>query len=175
MSTTLGSMPASGTTENGVLEVAFTSGSQEGTATITAEASNGVSTTTTIAISESQPGQLTLEVSPQTLAPEEESSTVTATAVDPWGNPVAGQTVRIGVEGDGVLGAVGGSEVITRTTNASGQVTATFTRGAVSGVAGVRAELLRPDGSGGYEVIYENRKEIILGAHMNYVPIMTRP
>jgi hypothetical protein len=172
--TSLGSMPASASVENGYVDVTFTSGVGVGAATITAETGNGVSAGTTIRIADPVPDGVTLEVSPATLGAGDDTATLTATATDPWGDPVAGQTVRIGVEGDGKYGTIAGGEVMTGTTNAAGQVTATFIRTADSGEVGIRAELLVSEGDD-FEVIYEDRQRISLDTNQLYLPTIQRP
>jgi hypothetical protein len=74
-----------------------------------------------------------------------------ATVLDNYGNPVVGQSVRLVVSDDDgreVNGTIEGSAVYTGTTDANGQVSATFTK--VEGntyLATVNAEALEPDGA----------------------------
>jgi hypothetical protein len=172
LSAILGTIPATVTTQNGVAEAIFTSGSTEGTATITAETDNGVSATTEILIQPPAPDAIALDA-PSSLAPTETTAPLTATVVDRWGNPVEGATVRIGVEGDGTVGAIAGGEVLTGTTNTAGQVSGTFTRIAVSGEAGVRAELLSSEG-GDDRVALSDRQVIDLEARQIFLPLALR-
>jgi len=176
LGTDLGSLPATATTVDGVATVTFTSGAAEGTATLTAQVPSGTGDTAMILVQAAPPDGLGLDVTPTTLDDDATSAGLTATITDTYGNPVAGALVRIGVEGDGLRGTLSdGSEVITGTTNAAGQVTATFRRVALSGEAAVRAELLSPDGAGGYRVAREDRKIIRLGAgHQVFLPLTIR-
>jgi hypothetical protein len=72
-----------------------------------------------------QPGAVTLDLaaSPVDLAGSEPASALVVTMRDQWGDPVANQTGRSGVNDDrGAKGTLNGSEVMTATTNAQGQL-----------------------------------------------------
>ena len=176
LGTTLGSLPATATTVDGMARVTFTSGAAQGLATLTAQSPGGASDTATILIETAPPDELRLEVAPEVLDEATNTASLTATVTDAYGNPVAGALVRIGVEGDGLRGTLSdGSEAMTGTTNGAGQVTAVFQRVAQSGSAGVRAELLSPDGTGGQRVAREDRKIISLGTpHRVFLPLAIR-
>ncbi|MBX3013209.1 MAG: VWA domain-containing protein [Caldilineaceae bacterium] len=144
INTTLGTVnPTVGTTQNGLVQLTFTAGTQEGDATIMA-AVGGASAQTALSIRNPLPDRLDLVATPTDLAGDATSATLVATLLDRWGNPLANQLVRIGVSGDGQLGTLPGeTEVVTLTTDGNGQVTTQFTKGAAAvGTGDVRAELL---------------------------------
>ena len=101
--------------------------------------------------------------------------------LDQWGEPSAGQLVRLGVGNDGASGELGGGTVVTKTTNAEGAVTATFTKAEDAvGTLSVGAQLLfdQQDGQG-LQVVAEDRTTIKLseGAGLNqtlYLPAIRR-
>ncbi len=160
LSTTLGSLPTVATTENGLLEVTFSSDNVEGIAEITTLTNNGITASTTINVIGPVPNQIELVVSKIFLPPDGVSTAnLEAIVRDQSGNPLPNQTVRIGVEGDGQLGLISGSEVITGTSDANGQLSVIFTSGTLIGEVGVRAELLVEEG-GRYRAIQVDRKMI---------------
>jgi hypothetical protein len=168
--------PGVGTTHNGYFEAVFTSGAATGTALVTATTANDVTASTTIEIRTPGPDQIVLAVSPDTLPADGESTAeLVATVYDRWGTPRANQRVRIGVEGDGQMGTIRGSEVVTGTTNARGQLSATFTSGSIGGEVGVRAELLVLEGRE-YQPTRDDRKLIFLqaGPMRYYLPLIRR-
>lgn len=66
-----------------------------------------------------------------------------APVTDRYGHPVAGQTVRISVEGDGQMSTIGnGQEVVEGLTDGNGEFKAVFTAGHMPGVFATRAELI---------------------------------
>jgi hypothetical protein len=71
--------------------------------------------------------------------------------------------VRLGVSGDGEMGTIGGSEVFTGTTNASGQIAATFTRGSGSGPVVVMAQVMAEENGATYAAL-EDQKTIQIEA-----------
>jgi hypothetical protein len=174
LSTTLGTVdPAQGATVNGQVPVNFTAGTTPGDAVVTAMV-GALVTTTVVPIQNALPDAIVLDVAPADLrnAP---SASLVATVRDQWDNPVAGQIVRIGAENDGESGDVAATgeattaeiqanEVVTLTTDAQGQVSATFTKAAgATGSVGVRAELLFDDGDGtGLHLAAEDRRTILL-------------
>ncbi|RPI82753.1 MAG: hypothetical protein EHM41_17590, partial [Chloroflexi bacterium] len=170
-STDLGSVsPATGFTKGGDVTVTFTSGATLGTATISATTNNGKSVLTQIEVIDALPNHITLQVSESSLPTDGVSTaSLTVTALDRNGNPVAGQTVRIGLEGDGKYGTIDSSEVVTGTTNASGEFTATFVAGIQIGDAPIRAELI----SGGVAV-HKARQVIIIVGNKLFLPVIVR-
>jgi uncharacterized protein YegL len=190
LSATLGSIsPSTGITHSGFFSATFTSGSTEGTALITANflsgsvadtvsntvnINNNVSATTEIDIGNPKANQISLEVSPQSVPPDGVStSNLVATVKDRWGMPVADQVVRIGVSGDGQIGRINGSEVVSGTTNTQGQFTATFTSGTAAGEARVRAELLVMEAEG-YRPVHEDQQVIDMILPEVYLPLILR-
>jgi hypothetical protein len=180
--TTLGTVsPASGGTVNGQLPVVFTAGDTAGDALVTAS-SGAISATTVVHILNPLPQEITLAVNPADLSAGG-SASLLARVTDQWGDPVAGQIVRVGVEGDGENGTVNPAaagaaviaqtEVVTLTTDAQGQVAAIFAKAApATGNIGVRAELLFDEGAG-LEVVAVDRKVLLLG-HKLYLPALER-
>jgi hypothetical protein len=149
LSTSLGILPPNSATVNGIAEAIFATGSQVGAAHITAQTTNGISATRIISITPPMIEQIVLSATVSALPADGVATTpLMATVLDAYGAPVANQVVRIGVEGGGdqagsnQVGTVNGSEVVTGTTNASGQFQVTFKSGTVAGEAGLRAELI---------------------------------
>jgi hypothetical protein len=189
LATTLGTVtPPSGPTVNGQLPFVFTAGNTPGDALITASV-GGLTATTLIYIETAFPETVVLAVTPTDLRTGTTANLV-ATVQDEWGSPVAGATVRVGVENDGQSGtvadatsaassaaptAIAASEVVTLTTDAQGRVSAVFTKQAGAlGSVGVGAELLFDDGTG-LHVAAESRVIILLddvarGAHNLFLP-----
>ena len=169
------------TPQNGRLAVRLTAGTTTGDATALATLTTPTRTlTATVSIPLHAPvaNRITLQATPTNLANANTSAAVLASVLDAHGGPIANATVRIGEEGDGQQGLINGAEVITTTTNAQGQVLATFSKVAgakgINGVVGVRAELLMPDG-GGYKVVSEARVEIILSANKKvFLPLLSK-
>jgi hypothetical protein len=122
------------------VDAIFTVPSAPGTALISI-AVGPLSMTTTLEIATPLPNQIDLisgksEVSVGSTAP------LTVTVSDKWGNPVAGQTVRLDVSGDGDTGTIDSSTIVTLTTNSSGQILASFAPGTKLGNTSVAATLL---------------------------------
>lgn len=148
METTLGTVnPTMGATQGGLVQVTFTAGNQEGDATITARVGQA-SEQTVIHLRNPLPDTIDLDATPTDLSGSSTTATLVATVRDRWGNPLANQSVRLGVSGDGQPGTLTGeTEVMTLTTDANGQVTTLFTKGdEANGTGDVRAELLVTDG-----------------------------
>jgi len=168
LTSSLGSVTApTGSFEGGRMPIVFTSGTETGQAVITLKVEGGAVATTTLEIRDALATSIDLVASPTDMRdPKQKSSALTATLVDPWGDPVEGQTVRIGVsddDGHDVNGTINGSIVFTGTTDANGQVTATFTKGTSKNatlLATVRAEALAPEGDG-FRVSHEDSEELI--------------
>ncbi len=165
--------PTYGTTVGGMLYATFTSGPTAGSAVITATTANSISATTTIEIGDPKPSQIALATSADRLpAGGSGQATLTAAVTDRWGDPVAGQEVRLGIEGDGQYGLINGAEVVTGTTDANGQFSAVFTSGASGGVIGVRAELyVERDGS---KVAVQNARRELTLEYKQYLPFVQR-
>jgi hypothetical protein len=175
VSTSLGSVtPTSGTTRAGRLTVTFTAGTSAGDALVTAQ-TGSLSATTTVHIAAALPAQIELVATPSDLSDDANTASVIATVRDPWGEPLAGQMVRIGVNGDGESGTLdGGVEVITGTTDAQGQMRVTFTKASsAAGVAILRAELLVLE-NGVPRAVHEARMEILVSMPKVYLPLVTR-
>ena len=167
--------PTAATTEGGVIYADFTSGADLGTATITAILRDNkvITATAEIEIANPLPARITLETSTNHLPPDGTSTALlVATVRDHWGDPVPGQEVQIGVEGDGQLGTIAGGELVSGITDANGQFSAVFTNGGVIAIVGVRAELLYDQGIG-KDVVFHDRKEIMVGARV-YLPVTMR-
>lgn len=175
MQTSLGSVtPVTGTTVNGQVPMIFTAGAVAGDAIVTATASaTGIQATTTIHIHTAVADHIDLVATPNNLPPNTPTSALVATVFDRWGDPVPNQTVRIGVEDDGQLGLVNGSEVLTGTTNAQGQISGTFSKVGPVGPVGVRAEALQSNGGFGFDIIHEDREIITIGTLL-YMPVIQR-
>src|SRR4030042_1283971 len=92
-----GEIPMIHWTEKGYFNAVFTSGSEIGTALITAMAENGTTASTEIEISNAMPDRIVLSTSATYLPPDGISTAqLVATVRDQWGNYVPNQTVRIG-------------------------------------------------------------------------------
>ncbi|MCC7352621.1 MAG: VWA domain-containing protein [Anaerolineae bacterium] len=167
--------PGTGVTRNGTLIVTYTSGATLGDVVVTARSTNNVVATTTMQVGTPEPNQIALSVSPDTLPADGQSTaTLVATVRDRWDTPFAGQMVRIGVVGDGQVGTINGGEVISGTTDANGQFSATFTSGVFASDVEVRAELLVAEG-GGYRTVHDDRKTIRLQAGSTiYMPLVQK-
>ena len=172
---TLGDIsPSVAKTSGGYFTATFTSGSATGDAVVTADYGAGlVMADTVIPIREPFASHIELSVGAQAL-PAGGSTTLEALVSDRWGDPVANAPVRIGVEGDGQFGSVDGQAVVMGHTDGSGRFAATFESGALPGQAGVRAELLVPDGND-YRAVHDDRKEIAVGARLYLPTIRSAP
>jgi hypothetical protein len=149
ISTTLGTVVGDpdGLFLAGRMPVTFKAGTAQGTAVIRAVV-EGIPVSTTLQIRTPSATNLTLTATPTDLRTASAAALV-ATVRDNWGDPVAGQTVRLSVsDDDGSQGTINGGEVFTGTTDANGQVIATFTKAAnAEGTVAVRAETLAPAGA----------------------------
>ena len=158
-STDLGSIPASATTEDGIVQVLYAPGNQSGEAKVTATVASKaallgrVTSSLTVNLIDQQPNQIRLAAGKTTLAPDGVDSTqLIATVLDYQGNPVANWPVRIGVEGGGddqhdpALGTVADAGVIEAVTNQNGEVIVTYQAGTEAAEIRVRAELLVEEG-----------------------------
>ena len=118
--TTIGSIePSEARTHNGQVTVKLVTGSQSGTATITAY-SGGASKTLQIKVGTAAAGTIQVTANPQTLGPSGGTSTITATVTDEGGAPVSGVPVTFSAD-NGTLSPP------TSTTNGSGVATTTLT------------------------------------------------
>jgi hypothetical protein len=176
LSTTLGTVtPAQGSTVSGRVHLTLTAGDTVGDAVVTARV-GALAASTVVRIQAALPETLHFEVTPGDLR-DVSSASLVATVLDPWGDPVAGQIIRIGVEDDDESGAtlaaageqatvasIQASEVVTLTTNAQGKVVATYAKpAAASGRVTVRAELLFDEGAG-LQVVRAERRTLVLSA-----------
>ncbi|MBX2997772.1 MAG: hypothetical protein KF893_04620 [Caldilineaceae bacterium] len=140
-SRTVGSVSAVTPTAKGRSDAIFTAGTTPGTALVTVMV-NSLVATTTIPIHAALADSIDLASAKSTLAPNENTAALTVTVRDVWGNPVANQSVRIGVSGESDTGIINGSKVVTVTTNASGQIAATYTRGSATGQIRIIAQAM---------------------------------
>ncbi len=165
--------PTEGTTVNGYVFTTFTSGPNVGIAEVTATTYGPVSGSVEIEISEPKPTTITLFLSQDYASPDGTSQvTLTALVTDRWGDPMPGQEVHIGVEGDAQLGTIEGGEVASGITDANGEFVAVFTSGEIIARVGVRAELFYDKGIG-LEMVHFDRKEILVGTYV-YLPLVVR-
>jgi hypothetical protein len=167
--------PATGITRGGSFTVTYTSGATMGDVVVTARSTNNVVATTTMHVSTTEPNQIELSVSNDTLpADGQATATLVATVRDRWDIPFANQMVRIGVVGDGQGGTINGGEVLSGLTDANGRFSATFTSGVRAGDVEVRAELLVAEGQG-YRPVHDDRKVIHLRAgHTIYMALIQK-
>ena len=179
LSSTLGSItPNAAPTQNGRIQATFTAGNSVGDAIVTAMSGNLVATTT-IPIRLPLAETLALTSALTTLPHGVNSTAITALVHDEWGVPMANQRVRMGVAGDGDLGSLNGSEVMTGTTDANGQVVATFTRGVKTGAVVVRAELVVQENNQSHGALEQAVTLIVLAApaptnQRVYLPVVIR-
>ena len=146
--------------------------------------------TTTVKIQDAVADSIVFQVTPTDLRAGTTANLV-ATVLDQWGDPVVNATVRLGVDGDDgdggtVTAAVANqaqsaavpqaSDVVTLTTNAQGQVSATFTKPITTLPSiGVGAQYLydEGDGEGGtpnFAVRLEERRTIRLSDLILFLP-----
>ncbi len=159
--------------KDGRLQVIFTAGTSPGTATLSALAEGGHTAETTIEMAEATGSTIELVASPIDLSNTNQSS-LTVTVRDLFGEPAAGETVRLSVSDDaGDQGTIAGGEVFEGATNKDGQLKATFvkTEGGEGPVV-VRAELLGPGG----EVLREASVTLYLSGLPAglYLPVVRR-
>lgn len=180
LSSTLGSItPATALTQKGRVDPVFKAGTSTGRAVITAMVGNLV-VTTTVDIQAPIADTLALTTTHTELPSGVNSATLTALVLDQWGSPVANQTVRMAVSGDGgELGTINGSEVMTGTTDANGQVSATFTRGSQSGTAVIMADLLTVEDGQTHAALHDKQAILVTGQGVAleqklFLPLVTR-
>jgi parallel beta-helix repeat protein len=136
--TSLGNLvPATATTVGGVATATLSS-TVSGVATVTATVGS-LSTTIPVTFIPGAPFTLTLTAVPDTLSVDA-SSTLTATATDQYGNPVAdGTTISfttsLGTLSSGTANTSGGDAVVTLTSMTPGVATVTATVGSLSATA----------------------------------------
>ncbi|MCL4832337.1 MAG: hypothetical protein KJZ86_07850 [Caldilineaceae bacterium] len=133
--------PTHASIQNGKVDATFTTPQMPGTALLSIAVAH-LSMTTTLEIAGPLPDKLTLISGQSVLSPTVLTTPLTVTVTDKWGDPAVGQSVRLGVSGDGGKGTIGGSEVVTGTTNSAGQFVATFDRSGAIGEASVTATLM---------------------------------
>ena len=166
LDTTLGTVVApTGAFENGRMPIVFTSGDMTGTALITFVLEGGSTTTTTLQIRDAVAKEIDLVATPTDLRGEgQDTADLLVTLRDAWGDPVVGQNVRLSMSDDDgreVNGAINGESVLMATTDANGQVRATFTKGQdLTFLATVHAEALVPDGAT-FRVSHEDSETLI--------------
>ena len=161
-------------TDHGSFKATYTSGPDNGLATIMASDIYGVTASTEIQIGDPLPDQITLVITNNNLPADGVSTaTLIASVRDHWGNPVPGQWVQIGAEGDGQLGTIEGGEVVRGYTDADGEFAAIFTSGVTAGKTGIRAELII-DLGGEPDVVQHDRKMMYLGINFIHLPLVRR-
>ncbi len=133
--------PTHASIQKGKVDALFTAPLTPGTALISIAVAQ-LSMTTTLEIAAPLPNQLTLVSAMSVLSPTDQTTPLTVTVSDKWGDPAVGLAVRLSVSGDGEQGTIDGAEVITGTTNSTGQIVATFDRGSAVGEAIVTAALM---------------------------------
>lgn len=177
LSSTLGVLPATATTQFGLAEVTFAAGNQPGVATLRAQSANGISATTTSTITLPLADRILLTTTTTTLPADGRSTAaLLATVLDASGAPLANQTVQIGIEGGGDQGGsndrgtLNGQEVVSGTTDAAGAFQATLTSGATLGQVGLRAELLQD----GVPTHTDRRTLLLTATNMVYLPLVAR-
>jgi hypothetical protein len=172
--------PATGYTQGGFIFATFTSDATLGMVTINVSVSTpvlgpeAITASTQIEVSGLPPDQIVLTASASQL-PSDGTSTalLVVTVTDGMGQPVAGQLVRLGIEGDeGQMGLVDGGETVEAYTDAQGQVSATYTSGTLTGIAYLRAELLTPSGAD-YIVSLSTRTGLQLGTFL-FLPMAVK-
>ncbi len=165
-------------TKNGRVTATLTAGTQPGDATVIALV-DSKSATATVYIRAAGVHTIDLTASPADLSTGATASALIATVRDAWGDPVAGVNVRIGVSDDtGTQGTLNGAQVVTGTTNANGQVIASFAKHADAiGQTVVRAEYFIETG-GTVQVIADDRETLFfseLVAELKiFLPVVVR-
>lgn len=164
--------------DKGRAAITFIAPAVAGTATITASV-DGVTATATVFVD--SPGVSTIELTatPTDLTGSATASSLVATVRDRWGDPVTGADVRIGLsDDDGTQGTLGGSQVVTGTTDSAGQLITSFGKSVEgTGVVTARAEyfLTKPEG---IQVVADARQTLVLGAVVVerpiYLPLIVR-
>lgn len=177
LSSTLGALPTTVTTQFGLAEVTFSAGNQPGVATLRAQSANGISATAISTITLPMADRLALTTTATTLpADGQATAAVIATVLDTTGAPLANQTVQIGIEGGGDLsgsneaGTLNGREVISGTTDGAGAFQVTFTSGSSFGQVGLRAELLQA----GVPTAADRRTLMLTATNVVYLPLVQR-
>lgn len=179
LSSTLGTItPATALTKKGRVDPVFTAGTSAGRAVITVMVGSLVATTT-VDIAAPIADTLVLTTSHTELPAGVNSATLTGLVRDQWGGPVANQTVRLAVSGDGEMGTINGSEVMTGTTDANGQVSATFTRGSQTGTVVITADLMTVENGQTHAALQDKQPIVITGQGTSldkklFLPLVTR-
>ena len=162
-----------GTYDNGRLTILFTAGNNPGTATISALAEGGLMAETTIEMAEPTGIEIELAATPIDLLAASQSA-LTVTVRDLYGEPAAGETVRLTVsDDDGDQGTIAGGDVFEGATNKNGKLNATFVKTPNGeGNVIIRAELLGSNG----EVLAEANVTLYLSGipQQLYLPILRR-
>jgi hypothetical protein len=157
--------------EDGRLRILFKAGNTPGIATISALAEGGLTAETTIEMAEPTGSEIELAATPIDLLAANQSA-LTVTVRDLYGEPAAGETVRLIVSDDaGDQGTIGGDDVLEGATNKNGKLNATFVKAAGGeGTVVIRAELLGPGG----EVLSETSITLYLSGvpQAFYLPVI---
>jgi adhesin/invasin len=132
---------AGNTNASGLLLVTYTAGANDGTDTVKAVASTGVSSSATITVSNSNAvvGTVTLAAANSSILVGT-ATVLSATVLDTSGQPISNKSVAFSTNG-GTLSAATG------TTNASGVATVTLTAGSTAQVTTARAAASNVSGS----------------------------
>jgi hypothetical protein len=170
-------MSPTGLYDNGRLPLVFTAGTTPGTATISALAEGGLMAETTFTLAEPEGTELRLTAAPIDLS-NATQSLLTVTVLDAYGDPAAGEMVRLSVgDDDGDRATIAGGEVFEGATNKQGRLTATLLKTAgATGYVVVRAELLDSGGAVRREaavVIYLSDAPPPTGGQV-YLPVQIR-
>jgi hypothetical protein len=176
-SRTAGSVSAAIPTEKGRSNATFTGGTTPGIAVVTVMV-NSLVATTTIPIHAPLADSIDLTSDKSTLAANENTAALTVLVRDVWGNPVANQSVRMGVSGNGGTGTINGSEVMTATTNASGQIATTYTRGSATGQIRILAQVMGDENGQKYAALEDQLvlqvNAVVAEEKKLYLPAVTR-
>lgn len=139
------------TNSSGVVSVTYTSSTVPGTCTITAtEANTAASGKGTVTQTSSD--AVTVTASPQSVpADGAATSTVTVTVTTPTGSPMSGDSVTL-TDSPSPSGSCGMLSPTSGTTNASGQITATYTASTTTGFCTITATESATSGSGSTKI-----------------------
>jgi hypothetical protein len=170
----LGSVSAAIPTAKGRSDATFTAGTTAGTAVVTVMV-NSLVATTTIPIHAPLADSIDLTSNKSTLAANDNTAGLTVVVRDVWGKPVGNQSVRISVSGDGGGGTINGSEVMTGTTNANGQVAVTYTRGSATGAIRILAQVIGEENGAKYAALEDQLVIQVNAAELRiFLPSVTR-
>ncbi len=136
LATSLGSLPAGGTTDvNGVVTATLSAGTVAGTAHITA-AADGLSDSTTVTIEPGPPFTVTVTANPTSIpANGSSTSTIEVDVTDQYGNPVADDTAIALDYSPTTMGSLAPVNI----TTTAGSGSAVFTAGSLTGTVRITA------------------------------------